>query len=80
MKFHVLVNQAESVRRGYNAPTSKMHIEVNVTKLDQAQRDVIADNLENGHDLARLGEIDSPTQEGLARRLDQILKEGFRFK
>jgi hypothetical protein len=66
MKILCYVNQAEAFRKGIDAPHSSVQIEVDPSKLTQAQRDFIANDLNGGRVFGNKDSmrIDEPTYEG----------------
>jgi hypothetical protein len=56
MEILANIDQAEALRRGYNAPTSSVRVDVDPATLSQEHRDALACILKNGHD-ARGGQL-----------------------
>jgi len=50
MEILVNINQAEALRRGFDAPTSSARIDVDPAALSQPHRDTLAVLIKNGHD------------------------------
>jgi len=87
MKILVQVNQAAALRRGIDAPSSVVDLDVDPSALTQDQRDVLASTLEDGYRATRLVwassrnynsvrlTLDEPTLAGLIIVIDGILAE-----
>lgn len=62
MKLRFAVNQAESFRRGVDAPKSTATVDVDPATLSQEERDLIADRME-GIDVCRLTSKNPPQKD-----------------
>ena|ERR1700730_16687107 len=78
MKILCYVNQAEAFRKGIDAPHSSVQIEVDPSVLTQAQRDFIADRLNDGRVFGtkQSWRIVEPTFEGFLAMLTKWMGEG----
>lgn len=71
MRILCNIDQAESLRRGVNAPSSTAEIEVDPATLSQEHRTLLADRLSSGHIFSSVS-LYEPTVAGLSEALSRV--------
>lgn len=81
MEILCKVDQAEALRRGIDAPSSTVKVQIVPAELTEPERQRLAQALDDGHDATAyksgrgLGAIPSPDAAGLRERLAEVLAE-----